>query len=1352
MRMTQMVARLNNIISQRFTRRKIWHARSGLVALVAALVFLTYDAQSQNFVNGSTGTYKGPGLFQVKGHATGLPDTVTGTFEYFGTDSQRVEAKNFEHLLLSGKGSIKQTLSNVNILNSVAVADGVRFEVISSTMTLEKITGRITNEDGFIAGKIKATVDLNAPSDTTDFGGIGMAIRSVGSAPGTTDVIRTSGSTPGGRNSIRRWYETNPANTNGFGGKLYFHFAKDELAGQDSTTLDVWRSPDNGATWRRQRTMRNGRTLSLTSSALRGQWTAADANNLLGRANYEFDPDSLSIATPKYMTGRIGRTLDPSTVKVTDVYGNPITNATINFEVNNPLAGSLTILSAPTDSLGKVSTQLQVGSKRGRFGIIAKVASVPIAVDTFWVDVIGGVVALPIIAGNNQADTVKKTLQPIQIAAQDDSLFAVPGTEVHFQIVDAPLHTMGARLTDTVTTTGSNGIASTTILLGNKAGEYRVKVSSPETDSVTYVTVKARHGVPALTWQNSIPMNPDTIESTAARFTYAITDIDTNIVGNHAITWAISGKPSGATGDSLINPIVRTDTITGESSVAFRLGDKIGPYIVSAEDPSVQNSKRSFTVNAKHGKITKINPFIPSGSDTIGASIHFGMNLADRKDNPANDEIVRFSLGNRPDSLLTNVIADSVVTDSIGRASMRLTLGNRVGSYRVDASFASLPSVTQTFIFTARPGVPQKFFAQRGCLYQTKPILQQLNVPLVIRLSDRANNPIQFDTVHFAITGKPSSATGDSLSQTMAMTDINGFASTQLTLGDKIGDYTVIATSSRLGIQPIFTATAISGSARILAYDKGNNQNKQILTVLDTALVVRVTDAGGNPVPGTTVKFAIVDMPSGAWGQRLGHDTVWTSSIDSVKSNSLGFASMYLKFGSRTGEYRIIATSPTLSDTTRFVARARVGLPKTLAQYSGNAQVGQLGERMLPFVVQVSDTGGNLVPGVKVSFTTITPDTITKYDSLTTHVGPTDSAGQVSTSLTLGNRPGRYTVQASIAGVKDTSFVAYAIMLYSDVNNDNYLNIGDLTAIIDHIIGRKILTGYNFIKADLYPKRPDGTVGDGNVNISDLQYCLDSLLTAGWDPTHDWLNAQELLPMLLKTERTAPFSSVSTPIQMSATDSCYIQTTHIGSRFMLKNSEAVRGLQVKIYMKEPVNLTAADIVFSRAKMMNTNVKSIGKELNIILWNTANAPIDSGDADIFRLPIQLTDNNIDSVRVLTSDANNVVTMVQSAQVDMRNMIPREWMLYQNYPNPFNPSTTIEFDVPEVTSKIPRVAIQIFNILGQKVATIERGIHDAGRYSIRWEGKNENGVRVASGVYFYRLLAGDYVSTKKMVMIK
>jgi hypothetical protein len=229
--------------------------------------------------------------------------------------------------------------------------------------------------------------------------------------------------------------------------------------------------------------------------------------------------------------------------------------------------------------------------------------------------------------------------------------------------------------------------------------------------------------------------------------------------------------------------------------------------------------------------------------------------------------------------------------------------------------------------------------------------------------------------------------------------------------------------------------------------------------------------------------------------------------------------------------------------------------------------------------------------------------------------------------------------------------------------------------------------------------------------------------------------------------------STGSTLLTSTTDSCIVQTTYIGSRFSLKNTVPIKGLQVVIYMKSTASLDTTDIIYPRANMMRANVKSVGKEVSVILWNANNTPIEPGDSAIFRLPVQLTNNNVDSIHVLISSGpNNDVSLLNSMQKDIRNSIPRDWMLYQNYPNPFNPTTTIEFDVPEVAGRIPRAAIQIFNILGQHIRTIERGIHDAGRYSVRWDGANENGVRVASGVYFYRLLAGEYASTKKMVMLK
>jgi hypothetical protein len=92
--------------------------------------------------------------------------------------------------------------------------------------------------------------------------------------------------------------------------------------------------------------------------------------------------------------------------------------------------------------------------------------------------------------------------------------------------------------------------------------------------------------------------------------------------------------------------------------------------------------------------------------------------------------------------------------------------------------------------------------------------------------------------------------------------------------------------------------------------------------------------------------------------------------------------------------------------------------------------------------------------------------------------------------------------------------------------------------------------------------------------------------------------------------------------------------------------------------------------------------------------------------------------------------------------------RRFSLDQNYPNPFNPTTKIEF----VLSKSGQVKIEIFNILGEKIKTLVDQYLKAGHQTVEWDGKDELGEEVASGVYFYRLQTKDFTQTKKMVLIR
>lgn len=94
------------------------------------------------------------------------------------------------------------------------------------------------------------------------------------------------------------------------------------------------------------------------------------------------------------------------------------------------------------------------------------------------------------------------------------------------------------------------------------------------------------------------------------------------------------------------------------------------------------------------------------------------------------------------------------------------------------------------------------------------------------------------------------------------------------------------------------------------------------------------------------------------------------------------------------------------------------------------------------------------------------------------------------------------------------------------------------------------------------------------------------------------------------------------------------------------------------------------------------------------------------------------------------------------------IPEEFSLFQNYPNPFNPTTTIMYGLPQRSD----VTLEIYNIAGQLVARIQQNNLQAGYHEIRWNGVNQSGRRVASGIYVYRLSAGDFVETKKMLLLK
>jgi hypothetical protein len=137
------------------------------------------------------------------------------------------------------------------------------------------------------------------------------------------------------------------------------------------------------------------------------------------------------------------------------------------------------------------------------------------------------------------------------------------------------------------------------------------------------------------------------------------------------------------------------------------------------------------------------------------------------------------------------------------------------------------------------------------------------------------------------------------------------------------------------------------------------------------------------------------------------------------------------------------------------------------------------------------------------------------------------------------------------------------------------------------------------------------------------------------------------------------------------------------------------------------------------------------------------PLTDGSIAVIKLGLKNPESVV-SVNGSTK-MNDEVSATMSAKV---REIPADFSLSQNYPNPFNPTTNIKYGL----STDSRVSLVVYNILGQAVRTLVSADQEAGIYNVKWDGTNDFGSRVSSGIYIYRITAGNFVSTIKMNLLK
>ena len=142
------------------------------------------------------------------------------------------------------------------------------------------------------------------------------------------------------------------------------------------------------------------------------------------------------------------------------------------------------------------------------------------------------------------------------------------------------------------------------------------------------------------------------------------------------------------------------------------------------------------------------------------------------------------------------------------------------------------------------------------------------------------------------------------------------------------------------------------------------------------------------------------------------------------------------------------------------------------------------------------------------------------------------------------------------------------------------------------------------------------------------------------------------------------------------------------------------------------------------------------------WDCYDGMVDSSSWFPTREVGELWQNFVSEGSIIDTSACDSTTV----ETDIK--IPEKFLLHPPYPNPFNPITTIRYDLPEQTT----VNIIIYDMLGRRVKTVVKTNQEAGFKSVIWDGTNNQGNPVSAGVYFYQIQAGDFVLTKKMVLLK
>ena len=305
---------------------------------------------------------------------------------------------------------------------------------------------------------------------------------------------------------------------------------------------------------------------------------------------------------------------------------------------------------------------------------------------------------------------------------------------------------------------------------------------------------------------------------------------------------------------------------------------------------------------------------------------------------------------------------------------------------------------------------------------------------------------------------------------------------------------------------------------------------------------------------------------------------------------------------------------------------------------------------------------------------------------------------------------------------KATPIACTTPYLGGDVNSDDVVDVNDLLSVVDFILETELPTEIQFRNSDLNR--------DDVLNVADIIMMIDIIYGT--------------------SARKLP-SSAESIAEMSMRNG--------GGTSLLLDLEYdgfIRGVQF--------DLTAdmSDVMFGSAMlhelqegvMINSHTLEDGTT-RVLAVNLDGGLLPFSSDGFITIPVTMNTGRGDRVKVGINDIQLIDQNGESIPVNAKGdgsvaleLIPMKYALYQNFPNPFNPVTEIQFDIPDIST----VELVVYNLMGQEVRRLVNGEIQAGYHRIVWDGLNNRGESVSTGVYIYSLISPSFHSTKKMVLLK